>query len=100
MHRISFTRILLYFGWLPLLLAGVAVAIQALRITGKPTEFFAVGKVLVGRNSRGVCAVLLGTDDHLHHKYEDIAAIISGAPLHGAKTIDVTVPQSPTVSPS
>jgi cell division protein FtsQ len=44
--------------------------------------------------------VLLGTDKALHAKYEAVAAIIAGAPLHGAKTIDVTVPQSPTVSSS
>jgi len=44
--------------------------------------------------------VLLGTDKALHAKYEAVAAIIAGAPLHGAKTIDVTVPRSPTVSSS
>ncbi len=44
--------------------------------------------------------VLLGTDTDLHAKYEDVAAIIARASLHGAKTIDVTVAQSPTVSSS
>ena len=43
--------------------------------------------------------VLLGTVSDLHVKYEDVAAIIANAPLHGAHTIDVTVPQSPTVGP-
>jgi cell division protein FtsQ len=41
--------------------------------------------------------VLLGTTSDLTAKYEDVAAIIAHAPLRGAKTIDVTVPQSPTV---
>jgi cell division protein FtsQ len=42
--------------------------------------------------------VLLGTTNDLAAKYEDVAAIIAHAPLGGAKIIDVTVPQSPTVS--
>lgn len=41
--------------------------------------------------------VLLGTASNLSQKYEDIASIIANASLRGAKTIDVTVPQSPTV---
>jgi len=41
--------------------------------------------------------VLLGTVSDLPAKYEDVAAIIAHAPLRGAHTIDVTVPQSPTV---
>jgi cell division protein FtsQ len=43
--------------------------------------------------------VLLGTVSNLTAKYEDVAAIIAHAPLRGAHTIDVTVPQSPTVGP-
>ena len=43
--------------------------------------------------------VHLGTTSDLTAKYEDVAAIIANAPLRGAHTIDVTVPQSPTVSP-
>ena len=43
--------------------------------------------------------VLLGTTSDLTAKYEDVAAIIAHAPLHGAHTIDVTVPQTPTVGP-
>ncbi len=42
--------------------------------------------------------VQIGTDTDLTAKYEDVAAIIAHAPLQGAHTIDVTVPQSPTVS--
>jgi cell division protein FtsQ len=42
--------------------------------------------------------VLLGTDADLHAKYEDVAAIIARASLRGATTIDVSVPQSPTVT--
>ncbi len=42
--------------------------------------------------------VLLGTTNDLHAKYEDVAAIIAHASLQGATTIDVTVPQSPTVA--
>jgi hypothetical protein len=41
--------------------------------------------------------VLLGTDAALGAKYEDVAAIIAHASLRGMHTIDVTVPQSPTV---
>ena len=43
--------------------------------------------------------VLMGTVSDLTAKYEDVAAIIANAPLRGAHTIDVTVPQSPTVGP-
>jgi len=42
--------------------------------------------------------VLLGTVSDLPAKYEDVAAIIARAPLRGAHTIDVTVPESPTVA--
>ncbi len=42
--------------------------------------------------------VLLGTDTDMEAKYEDVAAIIAHASLHGATTIDVTVPESPTVT--
>ena len=55
------------------------------------------GTVSLGLNSGLV--VLMGTGSDLPAKYEDIAAIIANAPLHGAHTIDVTVPQSPTVAP-
>ena len=42
--------------------------------------------------------VLLGTDSDLRAKYEDVASIIAHAPLQGATVIDVSVPQSPTVT--
>jgi cell division protein FtsQ len=42
--------------------------------------------------------VLLGTDTDLSTKYEDVAAILAHGSLHNRSTIDVTVPQSPTVS--
>ena len=56
------------------------------------------GTVSVALNSG--LTVLLGTDSDLKQKYEDVAAIIAHASLRGAKTIDVAVPQSPTVSNS
>jgi cell division protein FtsQ len=43
--------------------------------------------------------VLLGTVSDLTAKYEDVAAVIAGAKLIGVHTIDVTVPESPTVGP-
>ncbi len=42
--------------------------------------------------------VLLGTDTDLPTKYEDVASIIAQANLVGKHTIDVSVPESPTVS--
>jgi cell division protein FtsQ len=42
--------------------------------------------------------VQLGTATELHAKYEDVAAIIAHASLRGATAIDVSVPQSPTVT--
>jgi cell division protein FtsQ len=55
------------------------------------------GTVSLALNSGLV--VLLGTVSDLTAKYEDVAAIIAHASLHGAHTIDVTVPQTPTVAP-
>ncbi len=43
--------------------------------------------------------VLLGTVSDLTAKYEDVASIIAHAQLRGARSIDVTVPQSPTIGP-
>jgi cell division protein FtsQ len=54
------------------------------------------GTVSMALNS-GI-TVLLGTDSELTAKYKDVAAIIAHGSLHGATTIDVTVPQSPTVT--
>ena len=70
-----------------------AFSAQVTQVVGNPD-----GTVDLALNSG--LTVLLGRDGNLHAKYEDVAAIIAGAPLHGAKTIDVTVPQSPTVSAS
>lgn len=36
--------------WFLLLTSAIAICVQTLRITGKPIEFFALGKVLVGAN--------------------------------------------------
>jgi cell division protein FtsQ len=41
--------------------------------------------------------VLLGSDADLRAKYEDVAAIIAHGSLRATSTIDVTVPESPTV---
>ena len=40
-----------------------------------------------------------GTVSELQAKYEDVAAIIAHGSLRGARTLDVTVPESPTVGP-
>ncbi|MGH9092839.1 MAG: cell division protein FtsQ/DivIB, partial [Acidimicrobiales bacterium] len=42
----------------------------------------------------------LGTASQLHQKYEDTAAMLAGAPLVAGDVIDVSVPDSPVVSPS
>ena len=42
--------------------------------------------------------VILGTDSELTAKYEAIAAIVAHGTLHSTSTIDVSVPESPTVS--
>ncbi|HLN15329.1 MAG TPA: FtsQ-type POTRA domain-containing protein [Acidimicrobiales bacterium] len=42
--------------------------------------------------------VVLGTTAELRAKYEDVAAILAGASLHTGDVIDVSVPQSPTVT--
>ena len=72
---------------LPPAFAGQVVSITAA----------ADGTVSLALNSHLV--VLLGTVSNLTAKYEDVAAIIAHASLRGAHTIDVTVPQSPTVGP-
>ena len=68
-----------------------AFSAQVVSVTEAPD-----GTVSMALNS-GI-TVLLGTDDDLPAKYEDVAAIIAHGSLHGATTIDVTVPQSPTVT--
>jgi cell division protein FtsQ len=42
--------------------------------------------------------VVVGTASDLTAKYQDVAAILAHGSLHTTSTIDVTVPQSPTVS--
>jgi cell division protein FtsQ len=42
--------------------------------------------------------VLFGTDADLTAKYQDIASILAHGTLHATSVIDVTVPESPTVS--
>jgi cell division protein FtsQ len=67
-----------------------AFAAQVVSVTQEPDR-----TLVLGLNS-GI-AVSLGTDTELNAKYEDVAAIIAHASLVGATTIDVSVPQSPTV---
>jgi hypothetical protein len=43
-------------------------------------------------------SVDLGDTSQLHAKYGDVAALLAGATLHNGDVIDVTVPQSPTVT--
>jgi len=69
-----------------------AFAGQVLAITVAPDATVSLGL------TSGL-VVLLGTTTNLRAKYEDVAAIIAHASLRGAHTIDVTVPQSPTVGP-
>ncbi|HEX4244927.1 MAG TPA: FtsQ-type POTRA domain-containing protein [Acidimicrobiales bacterium] len=86
----------------------VSAALPALQVAGTLPAAFSGQVTQVVGNADGTVnlalnsglTVLLGTDKDLHAKYEAVAAIIAGAPLKGAKTIDVTVPQSPTVSSS
>jgi cell division septal protein FtsQ len=42
--------------------------------------------------------VLIGTGTDLTAKFEDVAAIIAHGSLHPTSTIDVSVPESPTVA--
>jgi len=69
----------------------VAFSAQVVSVAEAPNA-----TVSLGLNS-GI-TVLLGTDSDMVAKYEDVAAVIAHASLHGATTIDVTVPQSPTVT--
>lgn len=43
-------------------------------------------------------SVDVGSDTQLHQKYEDVAALLAGAPLAAGDIIDVTVPDAPTIS--
>jgi cell division protein FtsQ len=70
--------------------AAFAAQVETVTVAADGTVSLALDSNLV---------VLLGTTSELTAKYEDVAAIIAHAPLRGAHTIDVTVPQSPTVGP-
>jgi hypothetical protein len=48
MKRRPFLNALLCTCWIPFLFAAIAVSVQALRITGKPTEYVAAGKIISG----------------------------------------------------
>jgi len=52
----------------------------------------------VGLSLGSGITVLLGTATDLRAKYEDVAAIIARGTLQATSTIDVSVPESPTVS--
>jgi len=54
------------------------------------------GSVSLALNS-GI-TVLFGTDADRTAKYKDVAAILANGTLHATSVIDVTVPESPTVS--
>jgi hypothetical protein len=43
--------------------------------------------------------VYLGSTARLAQKYEDVAAILAGAPLARGATVDVASPAAPVVSP-
>lgn len=84
-------------------LAGRASAGLEVSRTLPPAFSAQVGSVIVATDgtvslalSSGI-TVLVGTDSDLAAKYEDVAAIIAHASLRGVTTIDVTVPESPTV---
>jgi cell division protein FtsQ len=68
-----------------------AFSAQVVSVTMAPD-----GTISMALNS-GI-TVLLGTATDLTAKYQDVAAIIARGTLHTTSTIDVTVPQSPTVS--
>jgi cell division protein FtsQ len=80
--------------------SGLAVARSLpLAFSGQVTAVVVAADGTVSLDLNSNLVVLLGTVSSLAAKYEDVAAIIAHAPLRGAHTIDVTVPQSPTVGP-
>lgn len=48
MKRRSFLTALLCTCWIPVLFAALAISVMALRITGQPTQYVALGKVIAG----------------------------------------------------
>ncbi len=68
-----------------------AFSAQVVSVTVAPD-----GTISLALNS-GI-TVLLGTGTDLTAKFEDVAAIIAHGSLHPTSTLDVSVPESPTVS--
>ena len=68
-----------------------AFSAQVVSVTVAPD-----GTISLALNS-GI-TVLLGTGTDLTAKFEDVAAIIAHGTLHPTSTLDVSVPESPTVS--
>jgi len=83
----------------PRALAALAVA-AALPPVLRPeiTLVEARGGGAVDLTLSGGTLVVLGPASQLGAKFEDIAAIVAGAPPAAGSVIDVSVPQSPTVS--
>jgi cell division protein FtsQ len=68
-----------------------AFSAQVVQVTLAPDD-------TVGLSLNSGITVLLGTATDLQAKYEDVAAIIARGTLQATSVIDVSVPQSPTVS--
>jgi cell division protein FtsQ len=85
-----------------------ASAAPGLRVAGTLPPAFAaqVATVQVGKGGVVTLALTspvtvdLGTTSQLRQKYEDAAAVLAGAQLVSGDVIDVSVPDSPVVSPS
>lgn len=56
MKRRSFLSALLWTCWIPFVIMGVSVGFHALRVTGKKTEFYALGKIVAGHVFAGLTA--------------------------------------------
>lgn len=85
-----------------------ASAAPGLRVAATLPPAFAAQVTTVQVGKGGVVALALtspvtvdlGITSQLHQKYEDTAAVLAGAPLVSGDVIDVSVPDSPVVSPS
>ncbi len=66
----------------------------AAQVTG--VSVGAAGQVSLSLSSP--VTVVLGDTSELAAKYEDVAAVLAGAPLTAGDVIDVSVPESPTVT--
>jgi hypothetical protein len=79
--------------------AAVVVAATLPSVLGpRVTLVAALPGGVVDLTLSGGVQVVLGGTSQLSAKYEDVAAIEAGAPPAAGSVIDVTVPQSPTVS--